>query len=271
MLQLTVLASGSSGNSLLVRGESTSILIDAGVSARQLETQLLAVGTPPENLSGILLTHEHGDHTRGLKVLCSKKRIPVFTNPLTADSLRKSSIDTEWRLFNSGSPFEIGELRIHPFSVPHDAADPVGFVVSTANTSLAILTDLGYATRQILHAVHGVHALVIETNHDETLLQNDTKRPWSVKQRILSRHGHLSNQAAAKLVAEIATENLRHILLAHLSEDCNTPDLARETIRQQLPSTLPVLPEIHCPGTASHPIPHTIRVAPPSNGCELFG
>ena len=265
MLQLTVLASGSSGNALLVRGESTSILIDAGVSARQLETQLLAVGTPPENLAGILLTHEHGDHTRGLKVLCSKKRIPVFTNPLTADSLRKSAIDTEWRLFNSGSAFEIGELRIHPFSVPHDAADPVGFVVSTANSSLGVLTDLGYATRQILNAVKGVHALVIETNHDETLLQNDTKRPWSVKQRILSRHGHLSNQAAAKLVAEIATENLRHILLAHLSEDCNTPDLARETIRQNLPPTLPNLPEIHCPGTAPHPLPHTIRVAPPPN------
>jgi phosphoribosyl 1,2-cyclic phosphodiesterase len=143
--------------------------------------------------------------------------------------------------------------------VPHDAADPVGFVVSTANSSLGILTDLGYATRQIIHAVRGVHALVIETNHDETLLQNDTKRPWSVKQRILSRHGHLSNQAAAKLVAEIATENLRHILLAHLSEDCNTPEIARDTIRQNLPPTLPA-PEIHCPGTPPHPIPHTIRI-----------
>ena len=265
MLQLTVLASGSSGNALLVRGESTSILIDAGVSARQLETQLLALGNPPENLAGILLTHEHGDHTRGLKVFCSKKRVPVFTNPLTADSLRKSAIDTEWRLFHSGSAFEIGELRIQPFSVPHDAADPVGFVVSTANSSLGILTDLGYATRQIIHAVQGVHALVIETNHDETLLQNDTKRPWSVKQRILSRHGHLSNQAAANLVAEIATENLRHILLAHLSEDCNTPDLARETIRQNLPSTLPSPPEIHCPGFSPHPLPHTIQIGLSAN------
>lgn len=260
MLQLSVLASGSSGNALLVRGESTSILIDAGISARQLESRLLTLGVTLENLAGILITHEHGDHTRGLKVLCSKKRIPVFTNPLTADSLRKIAIDTDWRLFNSGSPFEIGELRIQSFSVPHDAADPVGFVISNANLSLGILTDLGYATRQIIHAVRGVGALVIETNHDETLLQNDTKRPWSVKQRILSRHGHLSNQAAAKLVAEIATKNLRHILLAHLSEDCNTPDLACETIRQNLTISIP--PEIHCPGSATHPLPHTIQIGP---------
>ncbi|MFZ9920677.1 MAG: MBL fold metallo-hydrolase [Terrimicrobiaceae bacterium] len=258
MLELTVLASGSSGNSLLVRGESTAVLVDAGLSARQLETQILALGIAPQNLAGILLTHEHGDHTRGLKVFCSKNHVPVFTNPLTADSLRKSTIDTEWRLFNSGSAFEIGELRIHPISVPHDAADPVGFVVSSANSSLGILTAHGYATRQILHAVAGVHALVIETNHDEALLQNDTKRPWSVKQRILSRHGHLSNQAAAKLVAEIATENLRHILLAHLSEDCNNPTLAREAILSHFADR--TAPEIHCPGHEPHPLPHTVRV-----------
>jgi phosphoribosyl 1,2-cyclic phosphodiesterase len=260
VLQLTVLASGSSGNSLLVRGESTAVLVDAGISARQLETQILALGITPQNLAGILLTHEHGDHTRGLKVFCSKHRIPVFTNPLTADSLRKSAIDTEWRLFNSGSAFEIAELRIQPFSVPHDAADPVGFVISSTNSSLGILTDLGYATRQIIHAVQGVNALVIETNHDEALLQNDTKRPWSVKQRILSRHGHLSNQAAAKLVAEIATENLRHILLAHLSEDCNSPSLASEAIRSQFSTSGIPTPEIHCPGHPPHPLPHSVQL-----------
>jgi phosphoribosyl 1,2-cyclic phosphodiesterase len=260
VLQLTVLASGSLGNALLVRGQSTAVLVDAGISARQLETQILALGITPQNLAGILLTHEHGDHTRGLKVFCSKNRVPVFTNPLTADSLRKSAIDTEWRLFNTGSAFEIGELRIHPFSVPHDAADPVGFVISSSQSSLGILTDLGYATRQIIHAVQGVHALVIEANHDEALLQNDTKRPWSVKQRILSRHGHLSNQAAGKLVSEIATGNLRHILLAHLSEDCNTPALATETIRQTLATSPHPEPEIHCPGSESHPMPHTISV-----------
>ena len=256
MLQLTVLASGSSGNSLLVRAESTSVLIDAGISARQLEKSLAALGAAPTELSGVLLTHEHGDHTRALKVFCAKNPVPVFTNTLTADHLRRAGLTAEWRLFQTGAEFEIGTLRIRPFPVPHDAADPVGFVVSTADTSLAILTDLGYATKQITHAIQGANAIVIEANHDEALLQNDTKRPWSVKQRIMSRHGHLSNQAAAKLLAEAATANLRHILLAHLSEDCNTPELATQSIRAALPHPL----EIHCPGTPAHPLPHTITI-----------
>ena len=260
MLDLTVLASGSSGNSLLIRAGSTCILVDAGISARQLDSQLRAAGTAPEALSGVLLTHEHGDHTRGLKVFCTKNSVPVFTNPLTADSLRRSGLQAEWRIFQTGTAFEIGTLRIRPFPVPHDAADPVGFVVSSGDASLGILTDLGYATQQILHAVHGTHALVIETNHDEALLQNDTKRPWSVKQRILSRHGHLSNQAAAKLVAEIATSNLRHILLAHLSEDCNSAELATATIREHLAQKSFHNVEIHCPGTKAHPLPHTVIV-----------
>jgi phosphoribosyl 1,2-cyclic phosphodiesterase len=257
VLQLTVLASGSSGNALLVRAESTSVLIDAGLSARQLENSLAALGTAPAALSGVLLTHEHGDHTRGLKVFCSKNPVPVFTNPLTADHLRRGGLAAEWRLFQTGAAFELGELRIRPFPVPHDAADPVGFVVSCGESSLAVLTDLGYATRQITHAIQGANAIVIEANHDEALLQNDQKRPWSVKQRILSRHGHLSNQAAAKLLAEAATENLRHILLAHLSEDCNSPELATQAIRASLPANSA---QIHCPGTPAHPLPHTIVV-----------
>jgi phosphoribosyl 1,2-cyclic phosphodiesterase len=190
-------------------------------------------------------------------VFCSKNPVPVFTNPLTADHLRRGGLAAEWRLFQTGAAFELGELRIRPFPVPHDAADPVGFVVSCGESSLAVLTDLGYATRQITHAIQGANAIVIEANHDEALLQNDQKRPWSVKQRILSRHGHLSNQAAAKLLAEAATENLRHILLAHLSEDCNSPELATQAIRASLPANSA---QIHCPGTPAHPLPHTIVV-----------
>jgi phosphoribosyl 1,2-cyclic phosphodiesterase len=257
VLQLSVLASGSSGNALLVRAESTTVLIDAGLSARQLEKSLAALGTAPTALSGVLLTHEHGDHTRGLKVFCSKNPVPVFTNPLTADHLRRHGLTAEWRLFQTGAAFELGELRIRPFPVPHDAADPVGFVVSCGDSSLAVLTDLGYATKQITHAIQGANAIVIEANHDENLLQNDQKRPWSVKQRILSRHGHLSNQAAAKLLAEAATENLRHILLAHLSEDCNSPELATQAIRAGLATSAV---QIHCPGTPAHPLPHTIAI-----------
>jgi phosphoribosyl 1,2-cyclic phosphodiesterase len=137
-------------------------------------------------------------------------------------------------LFSSGSAFALESIEVLPFSVPHDAADPVGFVLRSNGTGFAVLTDLGCATRQVVESVRGVHALLIETNHDESLLQNDARRPWSVKQRILSRHGHLSNSAAAEVVAEVATDALRHVLLAHLSRDCNSPELAVHAVGSRL-------------------------------------
>ena len=260
MIRVTILASGSSGNAAIVRAGATTVLVDAGLSARKIETALAACAIDPASLAGILLTHEHTDHTRGLKVLCPKHRIPVFANPMTAESLRRGGLEAEWKLFQSGSRFELGELSVNPFSVPHDAADPVGFVLASGNSSFGVLTDLGYATRQITNAVQGVSALLVESNHDESLLQNDTKRPWSVKQRILSRHGHLSNQAAADLVASAASPSLRHIALAHLSADCNTPELARTAVREKLESTGIPLPEIHCPGTPESPLPLVFEI-----------
>jgi len=185
-------------------------------------------------ITQVLNTHEHGDHTKGLRVFSANSSVPVFTNPLTADSLKRSGVVANWNLFASGAEFQIGDLRVLPFSVPHDAADPVGFVFRHAESSFAVLTDLGYATKQVVNCVQGVNALLIETNHDEAMLQNDTKRPWAVKQRILSRHGHLSNAAAAEIVANVATPELRHVLLGHMSEDCNTPTIATEAIRTRL-------------------------------------
>ncbi|MFZ4598736.1 MAG: MBL fold metallo-hydrolase [Terrimicrobiaceae bacterium] len=234
MMEVTVLASGSSGNALFVRCEDAVVMIDAGLSARRIQTLLMECDVPVEKLTGILLTHEHGDHTRGLKALATKNRIPVFATPLTAESLRRSGVVAEWNLFSSGATFPLGGLDIHAFSVPHDAADPVGFVVRREGRGFAVLTDLGHATRQVIEAVRGVNGLLIETNHDETLLQQDVRRPWSVKQRILSRHGHLSNAAAAAIVEQVATESLRHIVLGHLSRDCNTPELALGAIGQKL-------------------------------------
>lgn len=260
MIHVSILASGSSGNAILAKAGGTSILIDAGLSAKRLGEFLAGLDAPPEDLAGILLTHEHVDHTRGLKGLCGKKTIPVFTNQLTADSLRRGNIEVEWRFFASGAAFQLGDFNIQPFSVPHDAADPVGFVLRHASSSFAILTDLGHATRQVVNATRGVNAVLIEANHDETLLQNDQKRPWAVKQRILSRHGHLSNQSAANLLAEIAGPDLRHVLLAHLSEDCNTPTLATATILEKLQATGNTHTRIHCPGAEGFPLPHTIAV-----------
>lgn len=260
MTHVSILASGSSGNAILARAGTTSILIDAGLSAKRLQTMLAAMETPPGTLAGILLTHEHVDHTRGLGGLCGKIDVPVFTNPLTADNLRKKDIQTQWRFFSSGAAFQVGDFNIHPFSVPHDAADPVGFVLRHGSSSFAVLTDLGHAPRRVVNATRGVNAVLVEANHDETLLQNDQKRPWSVKQRILSRHGHLSNQAAANLVGEIASPDLRHVLLAHLSEDCNSPALATGAIMEKLEAVGNTHTRVHCPGAESFPLPHTITI-----------
>lgn len=233
-MRVTILASGSSGNVVLLQAGETSILIDIGLSAKKINDLLKIHAVESNSLAGILLTHEHGDHTKGLRVFCANSSVPVFTNPLTADSLKRSGVSANWNLFASGAEFQIGDLRVLPFSVPHDAADPVGFVFRHEESSFAVLTDLGYATKQVVNCVQGVSALLIETNHDETMLQNDTKRPWAVKQRILSRHGHLSNVAAADIVANVATPQLRHVLLGHISEDCNSSTLATQAVRTRL-------------------------------------
>lgn len=235
MLEVVVLGSGSVGNATLVRGAGGSVLIDAGLSARQIETRLAAAGTKLEDLSGVLLTHEHGDHVRGLRVLLKKCPLPVYCNSHTAAALRASgTVETaDWRIFESGGAFSMAGMDIEAFSVPHDAADPVGFVIHESDARAAFLTDLGFATQAVMERIRNVHFLSIETNHDEKLLQEDTRRPWSVKQRILSRHGHLSNVAAAQVVAAIAHDALEQVVLGHLSRDCNTPDLALSTLRDR--------------------------------------
>ena len=240
-----MLASGSSGNALLVRSGDCCVLVDAGLSARRLASCLEACGVAPGSLSGILLTHEHGDHTKGLKVFVDKFDVPVFANPLTADHLKRAGIAARWNLFSSGAGFGLGSLDVLPFSVPHDAADPVGFVLHSNGTGFAVLTDLGHATRQVVESVRGVNAILIETNHDETLLQSDTRRPWSVKQRI----GHLSNAAAAEIVAEAATDALRHVLLGHLSRDCNSPELAVLAVGSRLQAGGRPAVEVRCAWT----------------------
>ena len=228
MLEVTILASGSAGNSALVRCGGTSILLDAGLSARKLTERLAACGMAPEALDGVVLTHEHGDHTAALRVLCAKREIPVYANRMTAAALEAGSMQghRNWRFFANGTTFSVGELTIEAFSVPHDAADPVGFLIRNANATFGLLTDLGHATQLVIERMREADALLIETNYDDDLLQRDTKRPWSVKQRITSRHGHLSNRAAADIVAELAEGRLGTLLLGHLSRDCNSAELA---------------------------------------------
>ncbi|PTX92913.1 metal-dependent hydrolase [Spartobacteria bacterium LR76] len=235
MFEVITLGSGSAGNSMLVRGASTAFLVDAGLSARQLSVRLQACGVQVEDLSGVLLTHEHQDHCGGLKVLMSRYRFPVYCNPLTARAMSDAGFPhANWQLFQNGSAFTLSEFSILPFQVPHDAADPVGFRISARGACLGVLTDLGYATRNIFDVLKGIHGLFIETNYDEAMLQRDLRRPWSVKQRIQSRHGHLSNTAAARVVEELDAPDLRHVILGHLSKDCNSPELAETCVRSSL-------------------------------------
>lgn len=228
MFHLTVLGSGSAGNCALVETERCRVLIDGGLSARQMVRRLEQCGVTPEQIDGILVTHEHGDHTSGLEVWSRQFPTPVYCNRLTAEALRRGQPEAklDFRLFVTGSDFSIGDMAVQTFAVPHDASDPVGFVLHYEQSALGFLTDLGFATKLVYERVRAVHTLVIETNHDEKLLQNCTKRPWSVKQRIMSRHGHLSNAAAAAVLGELLGSQLRRAVLGHLSRDCNSPELA---------------------------------------------
>lgn len=236
MIRVVVLASGSSGNSVLVEAAGTRILVDAGLSCKRLTERLQQAGIEPESLAGAIVTHEHGDHARGLRRVCALSKMPAYANPGTAEALGYgSNEDTlDWKLFRTGSAFTIGSLSIETFPVPHDACDPIGLVIRHGSQSFGILTDLGYAGHAVLDRVCMVDSLLIESNHDIDMLQSDTKRPWGVKQRIISRHGHLSNEAAAKVVAHCFNHRLRQVVLGHLSRDCNTSELARQAVLSQL-------------------------------------
>jgi phosphoribosyl 1,2-cyclic phosphodiesterase len=247
MIHLTILGSGSAGNAALVETPGTRLLIDGGLSARQLVQRLQGCGVNPLEIDGILLTHEHGDHAGGLDVWCKQFSTPVYCNRLTAETLRRQEKGAkDWRLFVTGCDFHIGDIAIESFPVPHDAVEPVGFVLHHEQSTLGFLTDLGFATKLVHERMRAAHTVVIETNHDEKLLQEDTKRPWSVKQRIMSRHGHLSNAAAAAVLGELLEGQFRRAVLGHLSRDCNSPELAIGTVREHLESRGASHIEIHC-------------------------
>ena len=234
-LTVCILGSGSSGNSTYVATPESAILIDSGLSAKQTALRLEQIGTTIENLQGICLSHEHSDHTAGLRVLNKKKPIPVYANSGTKEAvLRDEKMNgLSWRVFTNGSPFRIKDITIEPFSVPHDAYDPVGFIISCHDARVGVVTDAGMVTTLMRERLRSCHAIVIEANHDEQLLQ-EAPRPWSLKQRIMGRQGHLSNQKAGELLADIAHPHLESVFLAHLSEDCNREELALRSIRQQL-------------------------------------
>ncbi|MBT8043433.1 MAG: MBL fold metallo-hydrolase [Verrucomicrobiae bacterium] len=230
-MSMAVLGSGSGGNATLIRCGDTHVLVDAGLSAKQLVLRMDMLGVVPEQLDAILLTHEHSDHARGVDVLLRKREVPVFANALTREALsHKMKSPVPWKIFQSGQNFQLGELLVNAFRIPHDAAEPVGFVFTGKQTRLSMVSDVGHVTHLMREHLRDCDGIYVEANYDQTLLDQDTKRPWATKQRIASRHGHLSNNQTAELLAEVACDRLKVVMLSHLSSDCNCPDIASQTV-----------------------------------------
>lgn len=238
-MKLSVLGSGSRGNATLVVAGDTKVLVDAGFSGRDLERRLHILDVEPTEIAGLVITHDHGDHTRGMGVFARRFGVPVYLTDGTRNAcsahFKGDEVTVAYRV---GHPFNVGDLRVEPFLTVHDAVDPVGvtLVDESTQTRLGIATDLGRPTAHVRHALGNCDFLVLEANHDEVMLRTGPY-PWSVKSRIASSHGHLSNQAAARFVSQIWHPRLAGVLLAHLSGECNAPELARRVVGRALAKT----------------------------------
>jgi phosphoribosyl 1,2-cyclic phosphodiesterase len=262
-MKVAALGSGSGGNAYLIATAGTRILIDAGFSARQIAQRLEQLSVAPETIEGIVVTHDHGDHTRGIGVFARKFGTPLHLTSGTAKACAALLRGSETiHTYTPGFHFTIGDLRIDPFLTVHDAVDPVAITVTGigCGTRVGIATDLGRPTAGVRHSLSRCDFLILEANHDEELLRTGSY-PASVQARIASSHGHLSNHAAATLARELLHPRLAGVFLAHLSQECNRPELARgvvegelkragwkgflEVIRQDTPTDLVDIPALH--------------------------
>jgi phosphoribosyl 1,2-cyclic phosphodiesterase len=240
-VSVSVLASGSRGNSAVIASARTRILVDAGLSCRETFRRMKAVGEDPQALSAILITHEHSDHVNGLYVTAKKLKIPVFMTGATQQAWSREARDSrgekvrleKGETFSSGRHFQIGDIAVAPFTIPHDAADPVGFTFLIEGVKVAFATDLGYVPASVRHHLRGCDVLVMESNHDLEMLRGGPY-PWPVKQRVMSRVGHLSNDALADFFATDYDGGAAYVILAHLSEQNNHPELARGVAERAL-------------------------------------
>ena len=240
-VSISVLASGSRGNTAIVESASARILVDAGISCRETFKRIKSLGRDPHTISAVLITHEHSDHIYGLATLAKKLNVPVFmtgaTHQAWARSLRDDSGQmpeiAKLEIFCAGRSFQIADITVTPFTIPHDAADPVGFTFRVEGTKIAIATDLGYIPASVRDHLRGCDVLVMESNHDLEMLRAGSY-PWSVKQRVMSRVGHLSNESLAEFFAQDYDGGASYILLAHLSEQNNHPEIARQAAEKAL-------------------------------------
>lgn len=247
-----VLGSGSGGNCAVLRWQGELYLIDAGLSSKQIVLRLELLGLKACDVRAIILTHEHSDHVRGIDVFCKSYPVPIYCNAATRHAIEPGlKYPKQWQIFQTGGSFSVEStlkepLQVQSFSVPHDAADPVGYCIRCSAGSLGVLSDVGFITNLIKEYLRGVDTLFIEANFDEQLLEQDMRRPWATKQRIRSRHGHLSNEQSANLVAEIFPDAKRRpqVVLGHLSSDCNTAELARQAVIEVMSSRVEVKIEV---------------------------
>ena len=241
MVSVSILASGSRGNCTVISSSRTRILVDAGLSARETFRRMQMVGESPHSLSAIVISHEHSDHVTGLCTLAKKLRIPVYMTPAAHDAFERSERDKEQEgpvlggceHFRAGYGFQIGDISVMPFTIPHDAADPVAFTLRAEGVKIGVVTDLGYMPASVAQHIRGCDVLMIESNHDLEMLR-DGPYPWAVKQRVLSRVGHLSNEATADFLENSYDGQAAYVILAHLSENNNLPELARVAAERAL-------------------------------------
>ena len=244
-MRMTVLASGSKGNCTVISSNQASILVDAGISCRETLKRMRAAGEEPERLKAIVITHEHQDHVAGLQVLARKLQIPVFITEATYHRWHRENRDAEGKParlehlehFQAGCSFTVADITVTAFTIPHDAADPCGFTFRTDGLKMGVVTDLGYMSPNVKEQLRRCDALLIESNHDLEMLRNGPY-PWMVKQRVMSRVGHLSNTALAEFFAKDYDGHASQLVLGHLSEHNNHPELARESAYKALDGKL---------------------------------
>lgn len=237
-MRFVSIASGSSGNCIYAGTDDTHILVDAGISNKRIQQGLNEIGVSGNDLSGILITHEHSDHVKGLGVLARKYEVPIYGTEETLEKISKLSSLGSYpahlcRPIQPDVEFCIGDMKFMPFHIDHDAADPVGYRIHSGRKTVAVATDMGHFDKYIIRHLQGLDAILLESNHDVNMLQTGPY-PYYLKRRILGEHGHLSNETAGRLLNYIVHDGLKSIVLGHLSKENNYAELAYETVKLEI-------------------------------------
>ena len=233
VVKVSILGSSSKGNCTFIATNKTKLLVDVGFSPRQTAKRLLTIGESLENIDAVVISHEHSDHVNGLVSLLKKYNVVTYVGDATYEAMAEKPLLKKRESIRVGESFQLGDLKISPFSIPHDAADPLGFTLEAEGLKISHVTDLGFVTELVRHRMKASDIIILESNHDLELLRL-SPYPWVVKQRIMSKHGHLSNESVGKFFEEHFDGKANYICLAHLSEHNNDPGIARMVAEKAL-------------------------------------